>query len=1074
MTVQEENATPRSLFLAAIMLPDDEARQVFVDLACRDNSELKAKVLSLLEVRKQASSSPIDFAVQVGTQHTEPIEPDKDDLLIEDEKSFTCTSQRDGDDLLHHPRIGPYKLLEQIGQGGMGVVYMAQQTTPVKRKVALKIIKPGMDSREVVARFEAERQALAIMEHPNIARVLDGGLEEQGRPYFVMELVRGVPLTDYCRSNEVGIEDRLNLFRDICRAVQHAHQKGIIHRDLKPSNILVTLHDGVPVVKVIDFGVAKALHHELTERTLFTHFSQMIGTPLYMAPEQAELSGLDIDTRSDIYSLGVILYELLTGTTPFERETLSKLGLDGFRKVLREQEPPRPSVRLSTLNVANVPTLDGRRQASTKEFQLRLKRELDWVVMKALAKDRERRYESASALAADIERYLAQEQVQACPPTLAYRLRTYSRRHRGILATTAVIAFVSILATAVSITFALSAQSEKQRAVQSESLADERLKQSQLDFNLALQALDTIVQEVSSPEFAQLPGIDRIRSDILDRAMQFYTAIIDEHNNDPYARMHKALAHYQIALIHDGAGEYAAVQEQIDKSIRDLEQLIRENPDDLQFQLSLTQPLFSRMHSRTASLEEHVADAERCLEITEKCTTAGLVDDPYQLALLYWKAAEWLPPNSQRAREMVQKSIHISTSRGLDPVPSTQLWMAERARQSGNFEEAMKFQRRGIELLEKLGADTTRRNRQIELWLATHELARLAHFQLELKQTLEAEKTMLVAFERALLLHREYGKDARAQYALTERAYEISDYKLAHVNATDSSRIVKEATELLTEHPKTDSSTLIALAWLQLAEEKYADVLESLDKAVEVSSEGVQVHVKVARILMRGRYVKLANKEKALHYLLKALERDPADYTVLEALADLQIGLFDDYQAAEEYVKRLRQIYPNSIYGLEAQAQIHVHQKNLDEAIACMDRVIERSPAHYKYWYRADLHLQNGNLALAIADYNNAERAHITIDTKISARRFRAIAYFQYGEFAAALKELSDLVETFPDNRLVHNALSNPLLATSTDKSFRSGILSLLDRLVQLNQGSQAALNTRDQVRLNFGAGETD
>jgi serine/threonine-protein kinase len=258
--------------------------------------------------------------------------------------------------------IGPYKLLEPIGEGGMGVVYMAEQTQPVRRKVALKVIKPGMDTKQVIARFEAERQALALTDHPNIARVLDAGATGSGRPYFVMELVRGIPITDYCDQERLSIDDRLDLFVLVCQAVQHAHQKGIIHRDIKPSNVLVTLHDGAPVPKVIDFGVAKAMGQSLTDKTLFTGFAQVVGTPLYMSPEQASMSGLDVDTRSDIYSLGVLLYELLTGTTPFDRETLRTAALEEMRRIIREEEPPRPSTRLSSLGDA-LTTVSANRKA---------------------------------------------------------------------------------------------------------------------------------------------------------------------------------------------------------------------------------------------------------------------------------------------------------------------------------------------------------------------------------------------------------------------------------------------------------------------------------------------------------------------------------------------------------------------------------------------------------------------------------------------------------------------------------------------------------------------------------------
>jgi serine/threonine protein kinase len=277
-------------------------------------------------------------------------------------------------------------------------VFHAQQSKPIRRKVALKIIKPGMDTGQVVARFEAERQALALMNHPNIAKVLDAGATELGRPYFVMELVKGVPITDYCTREKLDIDQRLKLFIDVCHGVQHAHQKGIIHRDLKPGNIMVTLHDGKPVVKIIDFGIAKAIDQELTERTLFTQVSEMIGTPLYMSPEQAEVSGLDIDTRSDVYSLGVLLYELLTGSTPFDRDSMKKVGIEAVRRIIREKEPPKPSQRFSTLKAAAVATSSSPQSRHLKHSQLELQGELDWIVMKALEKERNRRYESASSL----------------------------------------------------------------------------------------------------------------------------------------------------------------------------------------------------------------------------------------------------------------------------------------------------------------------------------------------------------------------------------------------------------------------------------------------------------------------------------------------------------------------------------------------------------------------------------------------------------------------------------------------------------------------------------------------------
>jgi serine/threonine protein kinase len=347
-------------------------------------------------------------------------------------------------------QIGPYKLLEQIGESGMGLVFMAEQSRPVRRRVALKIIKPGMDTRQFVLRFEAERQALALMDHPNIAHVFDGGTTDSGRPYFVMELVRGVPITEFCDQRRLTPRQRLELFVTVCQAVQHAHQKGIIHRDLKPSNVLVTLHDIIAVPKIIDFGIAKATTQPLTERTLFTNFAQMVGTPLYMSPEQAEMNGLDVDTRSDVYSLGVLLYELLTGTTPFESQTLKQVGLDEIRRMICEEEPPTPSQRLSTLNAQVCDTVSEQRGVERRRLRQILRGELDWIVMKALEKDRNRRYESVSAFAADVQRYLNDEAVTACPPSAGYRLRKYVRRHRRALATVGIIAAALMIATLVS------------------------------------------------------------------------------------------------------------------------------------------------------------------------------------------------------------------------------------------------------------------------------------------------------------------------------------------------------------------------------------------------------------------------------------------------------------------------------------------------------------------------------------------------------------------------------------------------------------------------------------------------
>src|SRR5579884_3124834 len=412
-TARRSIMSERDIFDAALAIDDLAERAAYLDRVCEGDAELRKHIDELLSVLSQVGSFLEQPAVALEATVDDPI------------------SERPG------TVIGSYKLMEQIGEGGMGLVFVAEQQQPVRRKVALKVIKPGMDTRQVVARFEAERQALALMDHPNIAKVLDGGTTGSGRPYFVMELVKGVPITEYCDQNQVPIRQRLELFVSVCQAVQHAHQKGIIHRDLKPSNVLVVSHDGMPVVKVIDFGVAKAIGQQLTDKTIYTQFSQLIGTPLYMSPEQAGQSGLDVDTRSDIYSLGVLLYELLTGTTPFDKERLRAADYDEMRRILREEEPARPSTRVSTLGEAAT-AVCASRQSDPRRLSRLLCGELDWVVMECLEKDRNRRYESASALAADVQRYLRDEPVLACPPSAAYRFRKFARRNRRALATASV------------------------------------------------------------------------------------------------------------------------------------------------------------------------------------------------------------------------------------------------------------------------------------------------------------------------------------------------------------------------------------------------------------------------------------------------------------------------------------------------------------------------------------------------------------------------------------------------------------------------------------------------------------
>jgi eukaryotic-like serine/threonine-protein kinase len=442
------------LFDAARKLIEPGACHAFLRQACGDDHALRERLEDLLAAEADAES----FFAEGSTVLTMPgVLPSPDELR----------SHLPGEEPLG-TRIGRYKLLEKIGEGGCGVVYMAEQEEPVRRRVALKIIKLGMETKSVIARFEAERQALAMMDHPNIARVFDAGATDRGPPYFVMELVRGVKITEYCDRNRLSTQQRLDLFVQSCHAIQHAHQKGIIHGDIKPSNIMVALHDGVPVPKVIDFGISKATEARLTDKALFTTYAQLIGTPAYMSPEQAEMGGFDIDTRSDIYSLGVLLYELLTGKTPFDPKELLKSGLDEMRRTLREKEPPRPSVRLHTLPPGELVKTAADRLVEPNRLTALLRGDLDWIVMKALEKDRRRRFETANGLAMDIQRHLHNEPVMARPPSWAYRLQKLVRRNRVVFAAGGAVALALVIGTGTSTWLFLREREARERAVAAE------------------------------------------------------------------------------------------------------------------------------------------------------------------------------------------------------------------------------------------------------------------------------------------------------------------------------------------------------------------------------------------------------------------------------------------------------------------------------------------------------------------------------------------------------------------------------------------------------------------------------